>query len=79
MRTTIDLSDEQRSHLRKLALQRGEKGISAIVQEALEHYLGVEEREQSAKDRALAALGSLSDEAADRLEDDVRRLRWSWR
>ncbi len=79
MRTTIELDDTQRGRLLDLAARRGEKGFSSIVQEALEQYFANEDRRQETVDRALSALGSLSDEEADRLEDEVRALRRSWR
>lgn len=79
MRTTIELSDEHRARLLELAARRGEKGFSSIVEEALERYFVREERRREAVDRALAALGSLTPEEADRLEEEVSRLRRSWR
>jgi metal-responsive CopG/Arc/MetJ family transcriptional regulator len=39
VRTTVELTDRQRAALRKLAAERGEKGFSRLVQEAIEHYL----------------------------------------
>lgn len=79
MRTTIELSDEHRARLLELAARRGEKGFSSIVEEALERYFAREERRREAVDRALEALGSLAPEEADRLEEEVERLRRSWR
>lgn len=49
MRTTIDLTSEQRSELLKLAARRGMKGFSSIVQEALDEYL----RRQGGKKQAI--------------------------
>lgn len=40
MRTTIELTDEQRSALLALAGKRGLRGYSSLVQEALALYLG---------------------------------------
>jgi len=79
MRTTIEIRDETRAKLLELAAQRGEKGFSSIVQEALEHFFKAEEERRGRTERALAALGSLGDEEADRLMEDVRRLRETWR
>lgn len=79
MRTTIEIPDEQRAKLLKLAAERGEKGFSRLIQEALERYLDeAEEREQRIQ-AALSTLGSLSLEEAEELEESVRRLRGSWR
>lgn len=41
MRTTIELTDEQRSALLALAGKRGLRGYSSLVQEALAQYMGL--------------------------------------
>lgn len=40
MRTTIELSDRTYTRLRARAAERGMRGFSAIVEEALERFLG---------------------------------------
>ncbi len=40
MRTTIELSDRTYTRLRAKAAERGMRGFSAIVEEALERHLG---------------------------------------
>ena len=79
MRTTIEISDEHRSRLLEAAARRGEKGFSAIVQEALDHYFEAGEARQQRVERALKAIGGLGGPAAERLEKHVRALRRSWR
>lgn len=79
MRTTIEISDEHRAQLLELAARRGEKGFSAIVGEALEQFFRAHEERRETVDRALAALGSLGAEEAERLEEGVRELRRTWR
>lgn len=79
MRTTIEIADETRARLLELAARRGEKGFSAIVQEALDGYFRAEEDRRARTERAIAALGSLDPLEADRLEDEVRELRSTWR
>jgi len=39
MRTTIDLTDEQRARLLAVAARRGLRGYSLLIQEALAEYL----------------------------------------
>jgi metal-responsive CopG/Arc/MetJ family transcriptional regulator len=39
MRTTIELSDEHRAKLMALAAERGVRGFSELVRDAIEHYL----------------------------------------
>jgi predicted transcriptional regulator len=79
MRTTIEITDEQRSKLLAAAARRGEKGFSTIIREALDHYFESESARQERVARALKAIGSLSPEAADRLEESARKMRRSWR
>ncbi|HEY3358272.1 MAG TPA: hypothetical protein VGQ83_33800 [Polyangia bacterium] len=79
MRTTIELSDDQRARLLALAARRGEKGFSALVQEAVDRYLSQETTRQERVQRALKLAGTLSDDAADALELSVRTMRESWR
>ena len=79
MRTTIELSDEQRAQLLEAAARRGEKGFSSIVQEALTLYFESQEQREAAVLKALATFGTIAESDADRLEKDVRRLRRSWR
>jgi len=79
VRTTIEITDEQRSKLLEAAAKRGEKGFSTIIQEALDCYFeaGADRRERV--ERGIRVLGTLAEPAADRLEKDVRQLRRSWR
>lgn len=81
MRTTIELDDASRARLLSLAAARGEKGFSRIVQEAVDRYLGeIEAAEREAELRSgLAAIGSIGEEVAERIESTARGLRSSWR
>jgi predicted transcriptional regulator len=79
VRTTIELTDEQRSKLLEAAAKRGEKGFSAIIQEALEHYFEAAADRRERVERGIKVLGTLAESAADRLEKDVRQLRRLWR
>ncbi len=79
MRTTIEIPDDLRAELLKLAARRGEKGFSRLVQEALIRYLDEVRRRERLAREAESAIGSLSDAEADALEESVRLLRESWR
>jgi len=79
MRTTVEITDEQRAQLLKLAAQRGEKGFSSLIREALELYMRQHRARREAVAKALQAKGSLSDREADTLEASVRSLREKWR
>lgn len=78
MRTTIELSEDHRAALLRLAAERGEKGFSGLVREAVEGYLsnlGLRDGEAG----ALRLKGILSEEDANDLQARVTALRESWR
>ena len=79
MRTTIEIGEEQRAQLLKLAARRGEKGFSKLVQEALELYLEAHSRADDKRRRALLLRGALGEKDAKRLREDTANIRGSWR
>ena len=79
MRTTIELKDEQRAALLELAAQRGEKGFSHLVAEAVDYYLREVEDRKAKQQRARLLKGTFSDEEADELRALVRESRAHWR
>jgi len=79
VRTTIELRNDQRARLLELAAQRGEKGFSAVIREAVDHYLKEVEVRDRAVDQAVAALGSFQEEEADSLRERVAEARRHWR
>jgi metal-responsive CopG/Arc/MetJ family transcriptional regulator len=79
MRTTVEITDEQRAQLLKLAAQRGEKGFSSLIREALELYMRQHRARREAVAKALQVKGSFSDQEADTLEASVSSRREKWR
>jgi metal-responsive CopG/Arc/MetJ family transcriptional regulator len=79
MRTTVEIDDSQRAELLKLAAQRGDKGFSRIVREALDAYLKQHRARREIVARALKLQGSFSNDEADALTASVQQLRKSWR
>ena len=79
MRTTVEIPDEQRSQLVHLAAERGEKGFSIIVQEAIELYLSMNAARRDKIAAAQSVLGTLDDEEAEILRASVAKLRKTWR
>ncbi|MFH1469608.1 MAG: hypothetical protein ABIO70_34805 [Pseudomonadota bacterium] len=79
MRTTIEITDEQRARLLQIAARRGAKGFSLLVQEALDDYLRKVDGQAEEVRRALAARGSLAGEEGDALAERARELRENWR
>lgn len=79
MRTTVEIGDAHRAELLKLAAQRGEKGFSSVIREALDLYIRQHRAKRGVVAQALELEGSFSDEEADALEASVLRLREKWR
>ena len=79
MRTTVEIDDAQRAELLKLAAQRGEKGFSSVIREALDLYIRQHRAKREAVAKALKLQGSFSDDEADALEASVRQMREKWR
>ncbi len=79
MRTTIELPDPLRARLLALAAERGEKGFSHLVQEAVMRYLAEVDAKPGLIDSAVSAVGTLAPDEADQMEESVRALRARWR
>ena len=79
MRTTVEIDDAQRAELLKLAAQRGEKGFSSVIREALDLYIRQHRAKREVVARALELEGTFSEDEADALEASARRLRERWR
>ena len=78
VRTTIELSESHRAALLRLAAERGDKGFSRLVGEAIEAYLsnlGLAD----GRDGAQRLKGILSEADASELEARVKALRERWR
>jgi metal-responsive CopG/Arc/MetJ family transcriptional regulator len=73
------MTDAQRAKLLELAAERGEKGFSRLVQEAVDHYLAWNEARRDRVRSARAVLGTFSEEEAEALREAVDRARQSWR
>lgn len=79
MRTTVELTEAQRAELLKLAAQRGMKGFSGLVQEAIDSFLAQQASRASLIDAALAMKGSLKNDSADEFEARTKSIRENWR
>jgi hypothetical protein len=78
MRTTIELSPAHRAHLARLAAERGEKGFSRFIAEALEAYFDHRSSDEGTNGgRSLR--GVLGEAEARDLEERVRKIREDWR
>ncbi len=79
MRTTIEIDDEQRASLLAIAAERGLKGFSSIVQEALAEYLANLRGDDHRISEALLTRGALDQVEADELSRICERIRDEWR
>jgi len=79
MRTTIEITAEQRARLLQIAARRGDKGFSQLVQEALDAYLKVEADTDEKRRRALMLRGAVGEADAEKLREATRDIRRSWR
>jgi metal-responsive CopG/Arc/MetJ family transcriptional regulator len=79
MRTTVEITARQRTKLLQLAAERGMKGFSELVQEAIDDYLEANSARKARIDAAIDVLGSLSEEEARGLRDSVATARRTWR
>lgn len=79
MRTTVEMKPEHRSALLALAARRGQKGFSAVLEEALDAYLAGEAARERRRETLRRLRGALSPEDADDLRKAARELRENWR
>jgi metal-responsive CopG/Arc/MetJ family transcriptional regulator len=79
MRTTVDLSDDLIAALHALAIRRGQRGYSKVMEEAVSTYL----RDQKKRQRDLRAVldieGSWSQDEADEVRKNLQEARKNWR
>jgi len=78
MRTTIEISDRHRSILLSLAAQKGLRGYSELIQEALEQYIAGQVKESNAKEEVLAMQGSWQQEETEQTRSRLAELREKW-
>ena len=78
-RTTVELKDESRARLLEIAARRGEKGLSRLVNEAVELYLEPAAADQVRRQAALSLRGRLGDKEARELRVATMTRRESWR
>ncbi len=79
MRTTVEMKPEHRSALLSLAADRGEKGFSSVLAEAIEHYLDDARERAERRKKLLELQGSISPPEAARLRSAVKKMRENWR
>ncbi len=76
MRTTVELSDPLYRRLRRAAADRGLRGLSPIVEEALSEYLDHEAHRRDVVAGIESAEGAWTEEDLVEL-DEARRRAWA--
>ena len=79
VRTTVEMKPEHRSALLALASQRGHKGFSAVLAEAIDSFLQGEVEREKRRKMLLSLGGSLSKKDGEELLRTTKELRESWR
>lgn len=81
MRTTIEIDDAKLVKLKKMAAERGERGFSVLIDEALEGYLEAAAKESiGERRRKLEALyGAWDDDTAEAVRERINESRRHWR
>jgi len=78
MRTTVEIPDPLYRRVKAAAVERGIRGFSPIVEEALEAYLAAENRRQDLLGAFRAAEGAWSDADVAELEEAVSEAWATW-
>ena len=79
MRTTIEISDKHRGILLSLAAQKGLRGYSSIIQEALDFYIDRETRSAKTKREVLEMKGSWGKKETEEVKHKLAELRKNWK
>lgn len=79
MRTTVELSDPLYRRLRAAAAERGVRGFSPIVEQALREHLDGTDRREDVSRRIRAGAGSWSESDATEWERARREVWATWR
>jgi len=79
MRTTIELSDPVYKRLKSAAIDRGIRGFSPIVEDALRDYFAAEPSRTQMAEAISAARGAWSDMDVEEWERDVSGAWETWR
>ena len=79
MRTTIELSDDLISILRALAVKKGYRGYSKLIEEAVGLYLKENEKRELARGKILKMMGSWSLAEAKETRKRLEEIRKNWK
>jgi hypothetical protein len=77
MRTTIEISDKHRSALLSIAAQKGLRGYSKIIEDAIEHYIKDQDKIARIKNNVISMKGSWGNESEE-IKTNIKELRKNW-
>lgn len=78
MRTTFEISDAQWARLKTLAAERGLKGFSELIGEALDLYFQHCDEHKQASRSLLAWKGTISDGEASKMHERIDEVWTRW-
>ncbi len=79
MRTTVELSDDLIAALHALAVKKGHRGYSRIMEEAVKHYLCDHEKKERSLSVLMRMRGSWNAEEAAETRKKLEEIRKNWR
>jgi hypothetical protein len=79
MRTTIELSDDHRSALHSLAVKKGLRGYSRLIQEAIDLYIKEKVKKGEGLKEILKMRGTWSKGEAKQFKKRLEEIRRNWR
>jgi hypothetical protein len=78
MRTTIELREDHRVLLHAIAAERGWRGFSRVVEEAIDLYLDQHAAAGAARRALQGRKGAWSEEESKRMREALHELRARW-
>lgn len=79
MRTTIELPDELISILHAIAVKKGYRGYSKVIEEALNFYLKENEKREVGREKILRMRGSWNLTEAKETKIRLEEIRKNWK
>ena len=79
MRTTIELSNDHRSALHSLAVRRGLRGYSKLIQEAIDFYIKEKVKRKDGVKDLLKMKGTWNKEEVKQFRNRLEEIRRDWR
>jgi len=79
MRTTVELSDDLIAALHAIAVRKGYRGYSRVMEEAVKHYLHEHEKKELSLSVLMKMRGSWNAEEAAQTKKRLEEIRKNWR